>query len=407
LRFPLPRWRKRSPVPPFERALRLSRQLISRAGQAEGTKVANELAATLLSLSAEELLNFFHWLVSDLAPEPEQLMEAASSYVAQPNVAAAARLTRAAEPRRQELLRRLNTASGGTALIVSLRERLLSELRRHPELEPLEWDMRHLLASWFNRGFLKLRRVDWNTPAAILEKLIAYEAVHAIRDWDDLRGRLEGERRCYAFFHPSLRDDPLIFIEVAFTRTMSSTVAPLLEADSEREGAAPPKFAIFYSISNCQRGLRGISFGNFLIKQIVEELRVENPSLEVFATLSPVPGFRAWLDEAGLSDAENSDSHGRNDLITRCAIYLTGDSGSQGRDPVASFHLANGARLERINCGADLSDKGRLQSCGLMVNYRYFPDEIEENHEAFVERGEVRMSPQIRALVQNGSHRIF
>jgi malonyl-CoA decarboxylase len=372
--------------PPLDQAIALSQRLITRAGEADGTRVATSLNAAVASLDPPDLLAYFRWLVTDCGPPPSALLAAANAYVAEPNVANAAQVTRAAEPARQELLRRLNTAPGGTALIVGLRATLLGLLGNHPELEPLEADMRHLLASWFNRGFLELRRIDWHTPAAILEKLIAYEAVHAIEGWDDLRGRLGGDRRCYGFFHPALPEEPLIFIEVALTDSISDAIAPLLAHPPERSEPPSPTTAIFYSISNCQRGLRGISFGNFLIKQIAAELKAETPSLEIFATLSPVPGFRRWLDARG---------HGSDDdLAALCATYLTAGKA----DPVGAFHLANGARLERINLDADLSEKGRRQSYGVMVNYRYLADAIEANHEAFVAKGEVAVSAGVKTL---------
>ena len=381
--------RRRQPAP-LERAIALSERLVTRAGEADGTRVATALAGTVASLNPPALLAYFRWLVSDCGPPPTELLAAAGAYVAEPNVANAARVTRAAEPARQELLRRINTASGGTALIVGLRATLLGLLTDHPELEPLEADMRHLLASWFNRGFLKLRRIDWHTSAAILEKLIAYEAVHTIASWDDLRGRLGGDRRCYGFFHPELPEEPLIFIEVALTDSISDAIAPLLAHPPERSEPPAPTTAIFYSISNCQRGLRGISFGNFLIKQIAAELKAETPSLETFATLSPVPGFRRWLDARGRGPGD--------DLAALCATYLT----TGKADPVGAFHLANGARLERINLNADLSEKGRRQSYGVMVNYRYLADAIEANHEAFVGRDKVATSSTVKALRKRG-----
>lgn len=382
-----------------QKTIALSTRLVGGAGEAGGTIVAQELAKCCAALAGDELLEYFRWLVSDLAPDEASLMPAAKAYVAAPNVINAARLAAAAEPRRQELLRRLNTAPGGTAQIVALRGRLLRLLRQHPELQPLDLDMRHLLASWFNRGFLELRRVDWNTSAAVLEKLIEYEAVHAIRDWDDLRRRLAGDRRCYGFFHPALPGEPLIFVEVALTNRLSDAIGPLLDPPPAGGQAGATSTAVFYSISNCQPGLRGIGFGNFLIKQITQDLKAETPSLRVFATLSPVPGLRRWL-EAGGQDLGD-------DLAQLCAMYLTGvqPNGEPGlsRDPVASFHLANGARLERINVDADQSAKGQAESRGVMVNYRYIAGSITENHEAFVERGEVKVSQPVASLLKSST----
>jgi malonyl-CoA decarboxylase len=282
--------------------------------------------------------------------------------------------------------------------------------------------LHHVLASWFNRGFLQLRQISWRTPATVLEKLIRYEAVHAIRDWSDLKNRLEGARRCFGFFHPSMPDEPLIFIEVALTNEMADDVAPLLaRADDGEDGPAAPRAAIFYSISNCQPGLRNIQFGDFLIKQVVAELRAEIPSLRMFATLSPIPGFRSWLDQAAragvlvspalataLAEEGWSEDPGRAEtlrgpLTALCVRYLTGvgPDGRQGRvtDPVARFHLSNGARLERINWRADLSPKGIKQSWGLMMNYRYHPSLIDAHQEAFAFEGRVQQSGGVAVLL--------
>jgi len=383
----------------LQRVIELSRQLVGGAGEAGGTVVAQELARCCALLGDDELLDYFRWLVSEMAPDQALLVTVASAYVAEPSAFNAARLAEAVEPRRQELLRRLNTAPGGTAQIVALRAKLLAMLKAHPDLKPLDLDVRHLLASWFNRGFLELRRVDWSTSAAVLEKLIAYEAVHEIKGWDDLRGRLAGDRRCYGFFHPALPGEPLIFVEVALTNRISDRIAPLLDNPDARAAVATTSTAIFYSISNCQPGLRGIGFGNFLIKQITQDLKTATPSLRVFATLSPVPGFRRWLEAGGQELGQG--------LARLCAMYLTGvqPDGTPGRshDPVANFHLTNGARLERVNEAADMSTKGQAESCGVMVNYRYIASSIAQNHAAFVERGEVRVSTTVASLLRSST----
>ena len=383
----------------LQKAIELSKRLVSGAGETGGTVVAQELSKSCALLGDDELLRYFRWLIDEMLPDQPVLLSAAKAYVADPSPLNAAQLGEAAEPRRQELLRRLNTAPGGTARIVALRGKLLTVLKQHPELKPLDVDMRHLLASWFNRGFLELRRVDWNTPAAVLEKLIEYEAVHAIDGWDDLRRRLAADRRCYGFFHPALPGEPLIFVEVALTNRISDAIGLLLDHPVAGRETGAPTTAIFYSISNCQPGLRGIGFGNFLIKQITQDLRAETPSLRVFATLSPVPGFRRWLDTGG-QKLDTSPAR-------LCAMYLTGiqpdGSAGRSRDPVANFHLSNGARLDRINVAADLSAKGEAESGGLMVNYRYVAAAIEENHEAFVERDEVRISPSVARLLRSST----
>lgn len=388
---------RRPQVSTLTHAQQLSEKLIGRTGEAEGTHLATSLAECCRTFDAAEHLAYFQWLVAAMPPPQEALCKAAQTYVDDPSVGNAALLTRHAEPRRQHLLRRLNAAPGGTALIVAMREQLQALLPVHPELAPLEDDLRHLLVSWFNRGFLDLRRIDWNTPAAILEKLIEYEAVHRIKGWDDLRGRLSGSRRCYGFFHPALPGEPLIFIEVALTDKISDFIEPLIDPAADSHAIAAPTTAIFYSISNCQRGLRGISFGNLLIKQITAQLKAEHPTLRTFATLSPVPGFRAWLEARLGKGPVPSES----ELRRLCAAYLCGNDSEQRQavDPVAKFHLSNGARLERINVAADLSAKGLAQSYGVMVNYLYLPEQIEANVYRYLVEGKIAAAPTIANLV--------
>jgi malonyl-CoA decarboxylase len=311
----------------------------------------------------------------------------------------------------------MNVAPGATALLVRMREELLAGLEKQPQLKPLEQDLRRLLASWFNRGFLTLKRIDWSNSAAILEKVIAYEAVHEIRGWDDLRRRLAPDRRCFAFFHPALPEEPLIFVEVALCHGLASKIAPLLSASAPADDPAQTDTAIFYSISNCQPGLRGISFGNFLIKQVVEELHAELPGLKRFATLSPVPSFKRWLNEQNLAtgesalpeasldinwaNAERASPASKTALLHLLASYLTADNGGKGPDdPVARFHLGNGARLERLNWAANLSPRGIAESLGMMVNYVYEPKTIEDNHEQFVAAGRVARSAEVEDLLK-------
>ena len=335
------------------------------------------------------------------------------------------------ESPRLEFFRRLNLAPGATAEIVAMRRDLIGT--GDPSLAPLDSDLRHLLAAWFNRGFLVLRRIDWHTPATILDKIIAYEAVHAIQGWDDLRRRLDpDDRSCFAFFHPSLVDEPLIFVEVALMGDVPSSIGAVLdEAPKNGELAAEPTTAVFYSISNCQEGLRGISFGNFLIKQVVEDLVKERPTLRAFVTLSPVPGFADWLDaalagtdSAGLVSAEErerlavlsdlgwaaSDAVAESlkpTLLRLAATYFLHEKAGDGRplDPVARFHLGNGARLERINWLGDASPKGLKEAHGLMVNYRYDLRDIEKNHEAYANDGTVAASRQVHALLKRAKPR--
>ena len=324
-----------------------------------------------------------------------------------------------AEPRRQELFRRLNRAPGGTRALVQLREDLLEFKREDKSLETVDRCLAHLFVSWFNRGFLVLRRIDWSTPANILEKIIRYEAVHEIRDWDDLRRRIDpADRRCYAFFHPALVDEPLIFVEVALTEAIPDAIAPLLAEARPLVTADRARTAVFYSISNCQQGLAGISFGNFLIKQVVEELRRELPRLETYVTLSPVPGFQKWMkkradsfspEEAALAAEINDpawiETSGRVEASRKALEALAAEYFIQGKtpngspsDPVARFHLGNGARLERINFLGDRSRKALREGAGLMVNYLYDLDEIEKNHEAYANQKSVAVSSAVRRM---------
>ncbi len=402
-------------IAPVERARQLAAALLSGRGEASGAALARELLRVVEGLDAAGRLEFCRFLAGGFLPDAEALKAAAAAYLADPTPAGASALADAAEPPRQELLRRINHGQGGTAALVALRQNVLGMLRANPELAPLDADLRHLFSSWFNRGFLDLRRIDWNTPAAVLEKLIVYEAVHEIDGWSDLRRRLAPDRRCFAFFHPALPGEPLIFVEVALVQGLADAVQPLLAPDTDAAAqtarAASADTAIFYSISNCQEGLRGISFGNFLIKQVVEELKAELPQLRRFATLSPVPGFRRWLSreaEAGRATLPAEDGvpgeEARAELLVQCARYLTGAEPGRG-DPVARFHLGNGARLERINWRGNVAARGIAESYGLMVNYLYDPETIEANHEAYARAGSVARSREVDALLAPGQQK--
>ena len=401
----------------LDHARKLAQALLSERGEASGAVVSRELHEAIGSLAAEDRLKFQRFLAAEFTPDMTMLRAAAETYLSGPTAEAAAVLAQAADPPRQELLRRMNMARGGTAALVAMRKEIAGHLRDEPVLKLLDRDLKHLFASWFNRGFLELRRIDWQSPAAVLEKLIAYEAVHEIHGWDDLRRRLAPDRRCVAFFHPALPDDPLIFVEVALVRGLAGAVQPLLVADTDNEAArnsaSLADTAIFYSISNCQDGLRGISFGNFLIKQVVEELKGELPHLTHFSTLSPVPGFRRWLAKRAAStndpetvllahlEADALQGEAMRPLIMRfCATYLTRRASAQEpADPVARFHLGNGARLERINWLGNTDPRGVRESFGVMVNYLYDLETIESNHEAFVNDGAVVRSAEVDALL--------
>ena len=429
---------------PLERARLLATALLSERGEASGAAVARELHVVLRELGPDERLEFYRFLAGSFLPDEGKLRQAAQAYLAGPSPERAAQLAEAAEPTRQELLRRMNLSPGGTAALVAMRKEVLGRLRQEPALRLLDADLRHLFASWFNRGFLELRRIDWETSASILEKLIEYEAVHEVQGWDDLRRRLGPDRRCFAFFHPSLPGEPLIFVEVALVQGLAAAVQPLLARDrdekAQRDRAASADTAIFYSISNCQEGLRGVSFGNFLIKQVVEELKAELPHISYFSTLSPIPTFRRWLEQrmssepaellraeesaallgaAGVEpsadpvslfqsllrsedwweDPEEAEAL-RGPLLRLAATYLTSSTGGSGpADPVARFHLGNGARLERVNWLGNVASRGLKESFGIMVNYLYDPDAIEANHEAFARDGTVVRSPAIDDLL--------
>ena len=407
----------------------LCEALLSGRGEASGTAIAREILDRYHHLNEAERLSLFEALTRDFGPDREKLAKAVESWRTQPSDEDASELHFASEPRRQELIRRLNRAPGGTSDLVTMRADLLRLMKGHKELGALDRDVAHLLTSWFNRGFLVLRRIDWSTPANILEQIIRYEAVHEIRDWDDLRRRIDPiDRRCYAFFHPALVDEPLIFVEVALTESIPGAIAPLLAEDRQLVPTARARTAVFYSISNTQRGLGGISFGSFLIKQVVEELQRELPKLENFVTLSPVPGFMEWVkqaDDVPITDDdrgvlqhldtpdwfENPElaAQLRSVLEPLAAHYFLKAHTPKGRliDSVERFHIGNGARLERIDWLGDLSPKGLRESAGIMVNYLYRLEDIEKNHEAYANHGEIAASSAVKRLIKSEGRRLL
>lgn len=392
----------------------MCRDLIEHRGEASGLALAEEIARQLARLEGDLQLAFFERLVTDFAVTPGDIAEAARCYSEDPSFDNLNRIAKSIEAPRVKLFRRINMAPGGTQTLVALRGDLLAAMREAPHLKPMDADLKHLFISWFNKGFLNMERIDWNSPAFVLERIISYEAVHEINGWDDLRSRLQEDRRCYAFFHPAMPDDPLVFVEVALTDGVASAVTPLLEMDRSSLAVAEQNSAVFYSISNCHSGLAGISFGNFLIKQVVHELRQEHQAIKTFVTLSPIPGFRSWLQESEIMDTlddelretvrtieftEASDEV-RDNLLKLCARYLvTEKSGALARDPVARFHLGNGASLHRLNWAADPSAKGLEQSLGIMVNYLYDLEKIEINHEAYFDKGEIAASKVVQKLI--------
>ena len=404
----------------------LCEALLSGRGEASGVALAREILTRYADLTSGPRIAFFEALANDFGPDHARVDAAVAAWREKPNDATATELHRAAEPRREELIRRLNLAPGGTAALVHMRGQLMDTLEHRPDLAAVDAAFNHLFASWFNRGFLVLRRIDWSTPAIVLEKIIRYEAVHRIRGWDDLRRRIDPpDRRCYAFFHPALVDDPLIFVEVALTREIPDAIAPILAVERDVIGPDKAATAVFYSISNCQRGLAGVSFGNFLIKQVVEEIARENSRLSTFMTLSPVAGLADWLkreranessrvlaaaDRAALAQLDQphwwEDDAAREaveePLLRAAAWYFLHARSKAGTplDSVARFHIGNGARLERLNWLADTSERAMAQAHGLMVNYLYDLEDIEKNHEAYAQQRTVVAAKSVMALAR-------
>ncbi len=426
---------------------RMRECLESRGGEVSARARAAALGRAYLALDATGRRRFLKIMAEDFDTEPHVVDAAVAALRAAATTAARrkaeAALRRALEAPRVRLLTQFNALPEGVKFLVDMRAEILGLLKDEPSLAGLEGDLKALLATWFDVGFLEMRRIDWNTaPATLLEKLIAYEAVHAIGGWDDLKNRLDSDRRCFAFFHPRMPSEPLIFVEVALTHGMADNVGTLLDEKAPLQDPVGADTAIFYSISNAQKGLAGISFGGFLIKRVVDRLMDEFKGLKTFATLSPMPGFLAWLETArtgeeafelspgdaavfvamGIDTADptrlvaglragewvgNPQAETLKDPLLRLAArYLVREKADEKEDakraldPVANFHLTNGARLERLNWLADASPRGMRQSAGLMVNYRYELNHIEENHEAYSDRGEVRLSPAVRGLLK-------
>jgi malonyl-CoA decarboxylase len=422
----------------LSKALSAVQRLTSERGESNAVSMANDVIDNYRKLTKDQHIKFFTALIEKLSPDPEKVMSAAQAFAAEASSRNYIRLQKASESPRQEFMRRLNRGLNGTAAVVEMRRDLLQLLDKKPELAAVDFDMRHLLSSWFNPGFLKMHRVDWKSPAEVLEKLIQHEAVHAIDGWDDLRRRLQPDRRCFAFFHPQLPNEPLIFVEVALLPEVPLAIAPLVDKKAETVTQVQQyKVAVFYSISNCEPGLRGVSMGNFLIKRVAEQLHQEFPGLKTFITLSPVPGLMEWiaagahlgegvppdrlkpalkakrdqalqaLDLGARSWAErlsggwhpdDAPAKEKEALLCLTAIYLGLASTGREGNPVAKFHLGNGAKLHLINWAGDLSRKGLRQSAGIMVNYLYDLSSVEDNHERFV-NGEIMYSRAVGKLM--------
>lgn len=345
---------------------------------------------------------FFSFLNSEFDIEGVEIARLGEAYAADPSPQNFKSLTEAAESQRTELFRRLNDAPFATPELVQMRSELLKYIKLEPGLRRTDLDFIHLLRSWFNRGFLVLRQINWDSPAAILEKLIEYEAVHEIRTWDDLRSRLHPkDRRCFAFFHPAMPDDPLIFVVVALTKTIPGSIQDVLADDRQECTEDEATTAVFYSISNCQDGLAGISFGDSLIKQVVRDLSVELPNLRTFVTLSPIPGLAGWLADRGLSDIATD----KEALRQLAAHYLVSEKSSGGKplNSVARFHLGNGALIHNIHTDADTSHNGMAQSLGAMVNYKYDLSKISQNLQMLSAAGDVATSVEVRGLVKHAA----
>jgi malonyl-CoA decarboxylase len=407
-------------APPLEQIKSISSKLLTARGQASGIKMAEDLHKIYLTCSEQEKFAYFEFLLSEFGRDKDKLMATCQSYANDPSHDTLKRLTVEMEPRRQELFKRMNMAPGGTMALVDMRTDLLRFLKSSPELKPVDIDFLSLFKTWFNRGFLTMEPISWKSPAVILERLIAYEAVHEIKSWDDLKSRLDPvDRLCYAFFHPNLKDTPLIFVEVALCETIPNSIQDILASDRTILPDGQAKVAAFYSINNCLTGLKGIYFGNFLLKQVVAHLQVAQPQLKSFVTLSPIPGLKSWLNTDnraatfGLDaqDLERLESpiwfkdpkfaaKTKKSLRQAALAYLIDRQPNSHRlyDSVARFHLGNGARIENIHWLADSSTRGLSNSYGMMVNYLYELSQIENNHEAFAVRHELALSGDMQRL---------
>ena len=374
----------------------LCEELLSNKGEVTGLSLARDILGQFEKQTLEEKKTFLTTLATEFDLDTDRLNAALKMYTAKADKASYSELMTAAISRRQTLFRKLNEAPGATQRLVNMRKTLLGLLPAYPELAVIDQDLKQLFTSWFNRGFLVLQPVNWSSPAHILEKIIAYEAVHAIESWEDLRRRLQpADRRCFAFFHPAMPDEPLIFVEIALSKEIPKTIQTILADRSELDDGRP-KTATFYSISNCQTGLAGISFGNSLIKTVVSELRREFESLERFVTLSPLPVFADWLSEQSLTEPKPlKDDQKITDLA---ACYLVHGKTKSGApfDPVARFHLGNGAQIHALHANADISANGKSLSHAVMVNYLYDLKQLEANHQKFAANGVIACSGSVK-----------
>lgn len=377
----------------------LCRDLLTSRGDVSGMSLAQLVLDRYADFNDDEKLALYTVLANEMDVSCGDAVSALQAYESAPTAANYAALTKKIEPARLQLIRRLNQTQDATTQLVAMRRDLLRLLDQHPDLAKLDIDFKNLFTTWFNRGFLVLRPITWGSPAHILEKIISYESVHAIQSWDDLRRRLQpDDRRCFAFFHPAMPDEPLIFVEVALTRGTPNSIQTILSETHRSLAAVDADTATFYSISNCQAGLAGISFGNSLIKTVVQHLLRDLPQIKTFVTLSPIPGLVKWLNETNQFDVASDPQK----LAPLAAHYLleAKHRNGQPRDAVARFHLNNGAFVEAVHADADISANGLAQSCGVMVNYRYDLTKISANHEAYANQQSVVASKAVKALAE-------
>ncbi|MDC0456395.1 malonyl-CoA decarboxylase [Alphaproteobacteria bacterium] len=384
-----------------------TKEFIDNVASAKGEVSALGYAELLMQhceqLNEKELIKFFKLIRDNFEITSEELFRATEKYKLEKNSENLIQLMKVSEPKRREIFRRCNGISRGTIRLVNLRKRLLALLNKNPQLKAVDYDLVYLFKNWFNRGFLILRPINWETPAHILEKIIAYEAVHEINSWDELRSRLAPkDRRCFAFFHPAMQDEPIIFVEVALMKDVPSKIEDVLKEKRDIFEPEETSVAVFYSISNCQKGLAGISFGNFLIKQVANDLNLEFKNLNKFITLSPVPGLRKWISNKYPKFDINLEKFKKPEQFLKVHETMMGYIGNyflnsdrsdkMPNDPVARFHLGNGASLEQINYLGDNSLNGIKLSAGLMVNYLYDLDKVEQNHEQFISEKKINIS---------------
>lgn len=373
-----------------------ARALLKLRSDTAGRALAVLLERRYESLNDQQKTEFFELLHDEFGAVRADVDAAISAYQIDPNEAHLVALAEASASQRLALFRAINTAPDGINMLLDMRTELLARRDEHPDLTPVEQDLKYLLASWFNRGFLRLEQLDWTTPAHILESLIKYEAVHEIRGWEDLRRRLAPDRRSFGFFHPALPDEPIIFVEVALTHGLATSIHDVIDTPPPDDHVVGADTAIFYSITNCQTGLRGISFGSFLIKQVTELLIHEDPTITTFSTLSPVPGFADWLAE----EHPAADTDDQPTMEKLCAIYLlTARRRGMPVDSVARFHLRNGACVEQINWAGDTSAKGMAESHGILVNYRYSGQDLASNNDSLMLDGRITASRQVVDLL--------